>query len=179
MLLAHLPLPVQQCHDLLCPVNHLQIIRGPLACGKAVRRSAWGALRRFVSSAAEVAKQLRQGHALGQKPVDCGAMCMPGLAEKVAELVDEAVHKGAQVGIWLHHHICAGSCKQQGSVYRLLDCVCTVSIPSVMLAELLIIAKYQKSWLTPVPVYAHTPGVSPHASQAASSACTAVCLCKW
>lgn len=50
----------------------------------------------------EVAKQLRQGHALGAKPVDCGAMCMPGLAEKVTELVDEAVQKGAQVGL-LHH----------------------------------------------------------------------------
>ena len=45
-----------------------------------------------------MAKQLRQGHALGKKPVDCGAMCMPGLAEKVGELVDEAVQKGAQVG---------------------------------------------------------------------------------
>ncbi len=54
-------------------------------------------LCRFVKSAVEVAKQLRQGHALGGKPVDCGAMCMPGLAEKVAELVEEAVQKGAQV----------------------------------------------------------------------------------
>ena len=52
----------------------------------------------------EVAKQLRQGHALGGTPVDCGAMCMPGLAEKVAELVDEAVQKGAQVGIFHRSH---------------------------------------------------------------------------
>ena len=29
--------------------------------------------------------------------VDCGAMCMPGLAEKVQELVDDAVAKGAKV----------------------------------------------------------------------------------
>ncbi len=52
----------------------------------------------------EVAKQLRQGHALGDRPVDCGAMCMPGLAEKVAELVDEAVQKGAQVRACLRLH---------------------------------------------------------------------------
>lgn len=53
----------------------------------------------------EVAKQLRQGHALGGTPVDCGAMCMPGLAEKVAELVDEAVQKGAQVGMVHSLHV--------------------------------------------------------------------------
>ncbi|CAK0772335.1 hypothetical protein CVIRNUC_003952 [Coccomyxa viridis] len=52
---------------------------------------------RFVSSAVEVAKQLRQGHALGGRPVDCGAMCMPGLAEKVGQLVEDAVHGGAKV----------------------------------------------------------------------------------
>ena len=45
----------------------------------------------------EVAKQLRQGHALGGRPVDCGAMCMPGLAEKVGQLVEDAVHGGAKV----------------------------------------------------------------------------------
>ena len=32
--------------------------------------------------------------------VDCGSMCMPGAAEKVQELVDDAVRKGAQVGGW-------------------------------------------------------------------------------
>lgn len=53
--------------------------------------------RRFVSSVVEVSKQLRQGHALGDRPVDCGAMCMPGLAEKVAQLVEEAVQQGAKV----------------------------------------------------------------------------------
>ena len=45
----------------------------------------------------QVAKQLRQGHALGGRPVDCGAMCMPGLAEKVGQLVEDAVHGGAKV----------------------------------------------------------------------------------
>ena len=40
---------------------------------------------------------MRQGHALGEAPVDCGAMCLPGLAERVAELVDDAVAAGAQV----------------------------------------------------------------------------------
>lgn len=49
-----------------------------------------------------VAKQLRQGHALGSRPVDCGAMCMPGLAEKVAELVEDAVQKGAKVNSMPH-----------------------------------------------------------------------------
>ena len=29
--------------------------------------------------------------------VDCGAMCMPGLAQKVQELVDDAVANGATV----------------------------------------------------------------------------------
>ena len=53
--------------------------------------------RSFVSSVVEVAKQLRQGHALGGRPVDCGAMCMPGLAEKVGQLVEDAVHGGAKV----------------------------------------------------------------------------------
>ena len=45
-----------------------------------------------------------QGPALGGRAgagrvdqVDCGAMCMPGLAEKVQELVDDAVAKGAEV----------------------------------------------------------------------------------
>ena len=45
-----------------------------------------------------------QGPALGGRSgagrvdqVDCGAMCMPGLAEKVQELVDDAVAKGAKV----------------------------------------------------------------------------------
>ena len=49
----------------------------------------------FLSAVTEAAKQLRQGPALGEQPVDCGAMCMPGLAEKVASLVDEAVADGA------------------------------------------------------------------------------------
>lgn len=40
---------------------------------------------------------MRQGHALGEAPVDCGAMCLPGLAERVGELVDDAVAAGAQV----------------------------------------------------------------------------------
>ena len=47
--------------------------------------------------AAGVIARLRQGPAVGGAPVDCGAMCMPGLAEKVQELVDDAVKKGAQV----------------------------------------------------------------------------------
>ena len=51
----------------------------------------------FVSQVADITNGMRQGHALGASPVDCGSMCMPGLAEKVAELVDDAVQRGARV----------------------------------------------------------------------------------
>ncbi len=51
----------------------------------------------FVNQVAEVTKRMRQGPALGGGTIDCGAMCMPGLAEKVADLVDEAVQHGAKV----------------------------------------------------------------------------------
>ena len=44
---------------------------------------------------------MRQGPALGGGPIDCGAMCMPGLAEKVADLVDDAVQHGAKVHLHL------------------------------------------------------------------------------
>ncbi|KAK9916194.1 hypothetical protein WJX75_009917 [Coccomyxa subellipsoidea] len=57
---------------------------------------------RFVDAAVGVARQLRQGPALGNSPVDCGAMCMPGLAEKVAQLVEEAVADGAKVLVGGH-----------------------------------------------------------------------------
>ncbi len=50
----------------------------------------------FVATVAGAARSLRQGPALEGPPVDCGAMCLPGLAERVAELVDEAVSHGAQ-----------------------------------------------------------------------------------
>ena len=53
-------------------------------------------------------KKMRQGAPLGGGVVDCGAMCMPGLAEKVAELVDDAVAEGAQV--YLHGH-CIVNCR--------------------------------------------------------------------
>lgn len=51
----------------------------------------------FVARVTAVAKQLRQGPALGDGMVDCGAMCMPGLAEKVHGLVQDAVAHGAKV----------------------------------------------------------------------------------
>ncbi len=50
--------------------------------------------------AAGTTSKLRQGAASGGAMVDCGAMCMPGAAEKVQELIDDAVEKGAQVGGW-------------------------------------------------------------------------------
>lgn len=33
----------------------------------------------------------------GEHPVDCGAMCLPGLAQKVHELVEDARRSGARV----------------------------------------------------------------------------------
>ena len=38
---------------------------------------------KYTSKVVEIVSKMRQGPALGEKPVDCGAMCMPGLAEKV------------------------------------------------------------------------------------------------
>lgn len=51
----------------------------------------------FVNQVADVTKRMRQGPALEGGPTDCGAMCMPGLAEKVADLVGDAVQHGAKV----------------------------------------------------------------------------------
>ncbi|KAK9805787.1 hypothetical protein WJX73_010284 [Symbiochloris irregularis] len=51
----------------------------------------------FVQRVAETTNRLRQGPPLGQGMVDAGAMCLPGLADKVAELVDDAVAQGAKV----------------------------------------------------------------------------------
>ena len=40
---------------------------------------------------------MRQGPAAGQAVMDTGAMCLPGLSDKVAALVQDARAKGAQV----------------------------------------------------------------------------------
>lgn len=56
----------------------------------------------FVSQVADLTSKIRQGPAVGGEIVDCGAMCMPGLAEKVAELVDDAVQHGAKVSMASH-----------------------------------------------------------------------------
>ncbi len=69
----------------------------------------------FVNQVAEVTKKMRQGPALGGGTVDCGAMCMPGLAEKVADLVGDAVQHGAKVHLHLPYQK-----KQQQSLLRLL-----------------------------------------------------------
>lgn len=62
--------------------------------------------------AADVTSHLRQGAASGEEMVDCGAMCMPGAAEKVQELIDDAVKKGAKVllHLCLHVYICVLLC---------------------------------------------------------------------
>lgn len=52
----------------------------------------------LLKRAVDVVQQMRQGPAAGSEVVDCGAMCMPGQAEKVQELIDDAVSKGAKVG---------------------------------------------------------------------------------
>eukprot|EP00210_Caulerpa_lentillifera_P007017 g6711.t1 len=54
---------------------------------------------KFVERTVSVVKQIRQGPPLGANPVDCGAICMPGLAQKVHGLIQEAVSQGAKVEI--------------------------------------------------------------------------------
>lgn len=51
----------------------------------------------FVERCAALTSALRQGPPLGDAPVDCGAMCMPGAAQRMQQLVDDAVAKGAKV----------------------------------------------------------------------------------
>jgi hypothetical protein len=56
----------------------------------------------FVRQVVDVVRRLRQGPPLGGETVDCGAMCLPGLAQSVERLVKDAVEKGATVSIlWL------------------------------------------------------------------------------
>ncbi|GLC58293.1 hypothetical protein PLESTB_001342900 [Pleodorina starrii] len=52
---------------------------------------------KFLDTIAPLIRNLRQGNPLGPQPVDCGAMCMPGLAEKVHGLVEDAVARGARL----------------------------------------------------------------------------------
>ncbi|PNW88530.1 hypothetical protein CHLRE_01g033350v5 [Chlamydomonas reinhardtii] len=52
---------------------------------------------KFLERLTPLVAGLRQGNPLGDAPVDCGAMCMPGLAEKVHGLVTEAVSRGARL----------------------------------------------------------------------------------
>ncbi|KXZ42649.1 hypothetical protein GPECTOR_127g527 [Gonium pectorale] len=52
---------------------------------------------KFLEQVAPLVRNLRQGNPLGDEPVDCGAMCMPGLAEKVHGLVEDAVARGARL----------------------------------------------------------------------------------
>lgn len=68
----------------------------------------------FVNQVAQVTKRMRQGPALGGGTIDCGAMCMPGLAEKVADLVGDAVQHGAKVHLRLPYQ------KEQKQSLRLL-----------------------------------------------------------
>ena len=51
----------------------------------------------FSTRVATAVRGLRQGPPLGPAAVDCGAMCMPGAAEAVAAMVDDAVRRGAKV----------------------------------------------------------------------------------
>lgn len=50
----------------------------------------------FVARVTAATAGLRQGPALGGAMIDCGALCMPGLDEKVHSLVQDAVSKGAK-----------------------------------------------------------------------------------
>eukprot|EP00891_Asterochloris_glomerata_P005424 jgi/Astpho2/5424/e_gw1.00076.56.1_t len=51
----------------------------------------------FVQQVSATCRKMRQGPTLGPEVVDAGAMCMPGLAERVHELVQDAVSHGAKV----------------------------------------------------------------------------------
>lgn len=67
----------------------------------------------FVARVAAATAGLRQGPALGGGMVDCGALCMPGLAEKVHALVQDAVHKGAKarvVALNVLNYVCLQRC---------------------------------------------------------------------
>ena len=51
----------------------------------------------FVEQVSATCRKMRQGPTLTAEVVDAGAMCMPGLAERVHELVHDAVSRGAKV----------------------------------------------------------------------------------
>ena len=51
----------------------------------------------FVQQVSATCRRMRQGPTLSAEVVDAGAMCMPGLAERVHELVEDAVSHGAKV----------------------------------------------------------------------------------
>lgn len=58
----------------------------------------WQVYEEFCSRAADITSRLRQGAASGAEHVDCGSMCMPGQAQAIQQLIDDAVAKGAKVG---------------------------------------------------------------------------------
>eukprot|EP00892_Ulva_mutabilis_P007130 jgi/Ulvmu1/478/UM001_0486.1 len=51
----------------------------------------------FLAACAAITSGLRQGDPLGPDTVDCGAMCLPGLAEQVHALVEDARARGARI----------------------------------------------------------------------------------
>ena len=55
-----------------------------------------GVYDKFISMVLPTVEKMRQGAPL-KGIVDCGAMCMPGQAQKVQALIDDAVSKGAKV----------------------------------------------------------------------------------
>lgn len=65
--------------------------------GRALWASQEGIYDRFVAAVVAQVKQMRMGAALGDKFVDCGALCMPHHAKHVQALIDDAVAKGAKV----------------------------------------------------------------------------------
>lgn len=52
---------------------------------------------KFTDAVVGIVKKMRQGPPLASGQVDAGAMCMPGLAQKIQALVDDAVSKGAKL----------------------------------------------------------------------------------
>lgn len=59
-------------------------------------------LRAHSALAVQAVERMRQGHGAAARTVDTGAMCLPGLSDKIARLVQEAEQQGAQVRLALH-----------------------------------------------------------------------------
>lgn len=89
-------LPCQQLQIAKCHIN-LNAAVAALVHTEAWHGTGPSPTSLDASPGAQVVRSMRQGHGAGQAVVDTGAMCLPGLSDKVAALVQDARSKGAQV----------------------------------------------------------------------------------